>query len=129
MTRMPAALAAGDAVDGILDDEGLRRVGAQRPRRRYRNTSGAGLGLPVGVSSAENIRPSKKRFNPIRTSIASSRSVRELEQMQRWRGSQPTALARAVDGAHLACEAAVDQRLGLVDQRGLERDLRLLLDP
>ena len=48
-----------------------------------RNTSGAGLGLPVGVSSAENIRPSKKRFNPVRTSIASSRSVRELEQMQR----------------------------------------------
>ena len=49
--------------------------------------------------------------------------------MQRLRRDRGDGLVRALDGADLAAQAAVDQILGLVDQRRLERDRRLLLDP
>ena len=94
-----------------------------------RKTSGAGFGFLVGVSSAEKMRPAKNGSRPVFVSIISSRSVLEFEQMQRGAVDCGDRLVRALDGAHLGCQPAVDQRLGLVDQRGLERDGRLLLDP
>ncbi len=57
-------LGGGDAVHGILDDEGAAPDRRSASSAANRNTSGAGLGLPVGVSSAEKMRPSKKRLQP-----------------------------------------------------------------
>ena len=59
----------------------------------------------------------------------SSRSSEEFEQTQRGSCTDSDGFARALDGANFRGKPAVDQRLGLVDQRRLERDAGHLLDP
>ena len=108
--------------DRILDDEGSRRVGLQRlgrveehVRRRLRLAARRGQRREdAAFETAASGRPC--------ASIRSMRSGREFEQTQRGPVDREDRLAHAVDGAHFRRQPLVGQRLGLVDQRGLERD-------
>ena len=99
------------------------------PRPRYRKTSGAGFGLPrrrlqrridaafeVAAAAASSTASARaaRCANSSRRSAARGRPPPPRGR-RRWRAPRPPAAGR--------------QHLGLVDQRGLEGDLRLLLDP
>ncbi|CDX46088.1 hypothetical protein MPLDJ20_80192 [Mesorhizobium plurifarium] len=124
----PGRPGACDAMHGILDDEGVLRVGAEllcgvEEDVRRRLGLLAGYVQPRKDATGEERQQShllQHEFDPLGARVGAD-GARCRDGGDR--------LAGAVDDAHVCAQLAVDQFLGAVDQRGLERNLGLLLEP